>query len=91
VRLTALTDEWRAKLRLTEDAEGVIVDGVIPNSSAAALGLERGDLLTLINLMDVSTPRQAQEAFLRNKQQGKAMIRVHRGGRTATRTLEASK
>ncbi|MCL2069514.1 MAG: Do family serine endopeptidase [Treponema sp.] len=49
VLVLAITDDLRSSLNLEDDAQGLYVAQVIPETPAAVVGLQRGDLITAIN------------------------------------------
>jgi S1-C subfamily serine protease len=49
VLVVVLTEQMRSSLRLDDDAQGLYVAQVIPDSPAAIVGLQRGDRITAIN------------------------------------------
>jgi len=62
ITLSALTPEVRRQLRLTEDARGVVIASLNPNSDAARQGLQRGDLIVSINQQPTNTVAAAATA-----------------------------
>jgi Do/DeqQ family serine protease len=47
--IIALTDDIKSRLKLDKNAQGLYVDGVIDQTPAAIIGLQRGDRITGIN------------------------------------------
>ncbi|MFC3712057.1 Do family serine endopeptidase [Sphingoaurantiacus capsulatus] len=62
ITLSALTPEVRRQLRVAEDARGVVIASLNPNSDAARQGLQRGDLIVSINQRPTTTVAAAAAA-----------------------------
>jgi serine protease Do len=56
LRLAGLTSEARERYGLSEQAEGVLVVRVEPNSPAARAGIEAGTLIRMVGRQPVATP-----------------------------------
>ncbi len=56
MKLAALTDELRDHFDLDEEARGVVVTEVDPDSSAAELGIQPGDVILEVGLEEVASP-----------------------------------
>jgi serine protease Do len=87
LKLTTLTNDLRAQLRLNRGTVGVIVESVAPNTAAAREGLEPGDLIYRINTLSIRNPEEAQAAFSKSTD-GASLLHVYRGGRTAQVILQ---
>ncbi len=62
INLSALTDDLRARFRLSPEAHGVVVTAVMPGSPAAQKGLRAGDLIKRVGADSVSEPREVATA-----------------------------
>jgi len=61
--LAPLTPQMRSQLSLPDSTHGVVVAQVMPNSAAAAAGVQPGDLLLDVGAMPVTSPGQAANAI----------------------------
>ena len=83
LELAPLDSAWRAKLRLNDDVKGVVVARVDDSSPLAELGLQRGDVIELINQHAVTTPAEAANALngvKNDKQNQNLLILLNRNG-----------
>jgi len=55
-RLSELTVEYRQRLSIADEVEGVVVLEVAPDGLAAQNGIRRGDVITTVNNITVSEP-----------------------------------
>ncbi|HVS70205.1 MAG TPA: Do family serine endopeptidase [Phycisphaerae bacterium] len=58
--------EGKARQYGLEAGQGVIITSVAPNSEAANLGLNAGDVITRVGRQDVNTPQELKDALARN-------------------------
>jgi pimeloyl-ACP methyl ester carboxylesterase len=58
IKLENLTDDARRVMGI-EDVKGVLINGIIPNSTASEAGFRQGDVLLSINGTPVSSPSEA--------------------------------
>jgi serine protease Do len=73
-----LTDDIRDQLRLPPDVYGVVISGVDPSSPAAAVGLQRGDVIQSINREPVRNVDDFNHLAAQAK--GQTLLRVvHQG------------
>ncbi|WP_118974637.1 trypsin-like peptidase domain-containing protein [Taibaiella koreensis] len=70
------------------DAKGVVVQGTMPNSGAAAAGLKRGDIITSINGAAVSSANQLTEQVARFHPGDKISVGYLRSGTPASVSVE---
>ena len=56
MKLAVLTDELREHFDLDEEARGVVVTEVDPDSSAAERGIQPGDVILEVGLEEVASP-----------------------------------
>jgi len=59
--LASLTDEGREKYKLASGVDGVLVSGVMPNTTAADRGLAAGDVIVRVQDAAVTTPDEVQK------------------------------
>ena len=85
ITLSALTPEVRRQLRLTEQASGVVIASLNPNSDAARQGLQRGDLIVSINQRPTTTVAAAATAVDAARRAGRdtVLLLVQRGSNPA--------
>jgi len=76
LRLSAITPELRERFGLPQDARGVVVVEVEPNSAAAERGLRPGDLILEVQQESVTTPAEVRERFDRARQTGRRNVLV---------------
>jgi serine protease Do len=58
LELAPLSSDWRQRLHLHDDVDGVVVTSVADDSPLAELGLQRGDVIESVNQKPVTTPDQ---------------------------------
>ncbi len=78
--LAPLTPEYRQRLRLPDDAEGVVIVNVERNSPAAREGLRAGDVIKRVGNKKVTTPKEVIEALEGLKGRKAALLLVSRQG-----------
>ena len=62
LKLSTISEGGRAYLHIREGIKGVVVFGVIANSSAAKMGFQVGDVIVQIAQQKVSLPREVRSA-----------------------------
>jgi S1-C subfamily serine protease len=67
---------------------GSEVVNVDHSSAAAAAGIERGDLVTLVGTVAAPTPAQIEGAFQSAAKQGPVLIAIRRGATFTVATLQ---
>ncbi|HKK36444.1 MAG TPA: DegQ family serine endoprotease [Paracoccaceae bacterium] len=72
--LSALTPAKRQALGLDESVEGVLIEGVDPQSSAATKGLRPGDVIEKVAQETVSDPEAVLEKIERARENGRKSI-----------------
>ncbi|WP_118952761.1 trypsin-like peptidase domain-containing protein [Taibaiella helva] len=70
------------------DAKGVLVQSTVPNSGAAAAGLKRGDIITSINGVSVTSANQLTEQVARFHPGDKISVGYIRSGNLANVSVE---
>jgi serine protease Do len=80
--LSDLTEELRARARVGEDVEGVLVTSVTETSRAYRQGLRPGDVITQIQGEAVDSPKTAGRVLLSLNQRGEEaiLLRIQRQG-----------
>ena len=79
VGLTDLIDEYRQRLELPDDINGVLVTEVESGTPAEEAGLGRGDVIVAFNLKPVAN-LAAFKALVKGMKADKFMLTVYRGG-----------
>lgn len=85
ITLSELTAEVRRQLRLADDARGVVIASLNPNSDAARQGLQRGDLIVSINQRPTTSVAAAASAVEAARRAGRdtVLLLVQRGANPA--------
>lgn len=71
-----------------DKTEGVYVGGIVPNMGAAKAGLQKGDFITQVNGVNVSTEPQLLEQIARYQPGDNVSVTYLRNGSTHTTTVE---
>ncbi len=81
VRVSSLTDANRMRYRIPDDAEGVVVTAVKPNSPAERTGLAPGVVIAEVDNEQVTSPRDFTKKIetVRKAGKGAALLRLQRG------------
>jgi serine protease Do len=88
LKLVELNDTHRRNLGLSRNSQGLVIEEVEKNSSAALNGLQPGDLVLRINRQDVSTLEEATAALQRSGEDGSSIFNVWRQGRIGVFVLK---
>ncbi|HSS64384.1 MAG TPA: DegQ family serine endoprotease [Gammaproteobacteria bacterium] len=80
VALAPLTPEYKQRLRLPDDAEGVVIVDVERNSAAAREGLQAGDVIKRVGNKKVTTPEEVIEALESQANRKAVLLLVSRQG-----------
>ncbi len=80
VSLAPLTPEYKQRLRLHDDAEGVVIVDVERNSAAAREGLQAGDVIKRVGNKKVSTPDEVIEALMGQTKRKAVLLLISRQG-----------
>jgi serine protease Do len=70
LQLGRLDASTRKQLGLKGEVKGVVVTQVSPDSPAAELGVQPGDVIMAINQQPVATPRDAAQRLRQAKEKG---------------------
>ncbi|MBI0433979.1 DegQ family serine endoprotease [Roseomonas sp. KE0001] len=81
LKVAPLSPETRERFSLGEEAKGVVITEVAPNSSAAERGLNAGDLIVEVQQNRVTTPQEVQEQLTRLRRQNRpsALMLIENG------------
>ena len=82
-----MTAEAKKRQNIPEDAFGIYITDVATNGAASAAGIRKGDIITKINGISVSSGPELQEQISRYKPGDKAPITFRRGSAESTVTL----
>ncbi len=77
----------RAAARLAPDQPGVLVQRVLPGSTAERAGIEAGDVMVALDTLTLRTPVQLTQAMARRRAGERATLRWRHAGRPRARTL----
>jgi len=80
VTVSDLDAAARKEFDLPEDAQGVLVTAVDPDSPSAAADIRKGDLIHEINRQPVTSAKQAIEISEKLKTEKKVLLRISRKG-----------
>ena len=80
VALAPLTAEYKQRLQLPDDAEGVVIIDVAPNSAAAREGLQAGDVIKRVGNKKVTTPDEVTEMLQRQTDRKSVLLLISRRG-----------
>jgi serine protease Do len=78
--LEPLTPDLKQELHAGKSVKGVVVEGFIPGSPAAALGLQPGDIIASVNRQPVTSPEQARTKLADAAEAGNVLLFVYRHG-----------
>ncbi|MCG8546352.1 MAG: Do family serine endopeptidase [Alphaproteobacteria bacterium] len=74
MKLSSLDAGARQRFGLADDAKGVLITGVEPNSHAAEKGLSAGDLIVKVGNKQVKSPADVEESFTKAKDGSKKAV-----------------
>src|SRR5580700_8325724 len=80
LQLSSIDPGVRRQFRIPKEVEGAVVAEVAPDSPAAALGLEPGDVIESVDQQPVKTPQQAAEALQQASSKGNILLLLNRHG-----------
>ncbi|HEX2746355.1 MAG TPA: trypsin-like peptidase domain-containing protein [Verrucomicrobiales bacterium] len=86
--LAPVTATDHEKLKLPEDATGLIITRILPNTPAANCGLEKGDIILRINRTAPRNHSEAVDAILNHSREGKVSLQVRKGDSTRNAVME---
>lgn len=89
IGVAPLTPQLRAKLRLDDNSNGLVVLDVGNNSEAAKRGLQRGDIISGVNNEPVKSVADLKDAFDKARKSGRkfALLKISRKNDEAFLTL----
>jgi serine protease Do len=79
LELAPLASELRKKLKIGDNVSGVVVTGVAGNT-AAAIGIQPGDVIQSVDQKPVTSPRQAAAALREAAKSGNVLLLINRHG-----------
>lgn len=79
-----LSDEQKAQLEIKDDAEGVFVTRVLEGGAASVAGIKKGDVVTKINDIKISSGPEMVEQVTRYKPGDKVNLTFIRAGKENT-------
>lgn len=88
VTVADLDAESRKELKLPENATGVVIVQIDPDSPSAAAGIQKGDVVLEINRVPITDSKQAVEMSEKLKTEKKVLIRVQSHGKTRYAVIE---
>ena len=80
LQLAPLDPALRREFRIPRNAEGAVVTAIAPDSPAASLGIEPGDVIESVDQQPVKTPQQAAEALDQAAKKGNILLLLNRHG-----------
>ena len=80
LQLAAVTPRLRSQVRIPKEVEGVVVTRISPDSPAAAIGMEPGDVIVSIDRQPATTPQQAAAALKQGAAKGNILLLLNRHG-----------
>ncbi len=83
-----MSDDDKKRAGIPDDAYGIYVTSVPPDGGAAAAGIKKGDIITQINNIAVSSGAEMQEQVSRYKPGDKITVTYVRGGKEAIVNLQ---
>ena len=86
VAVEPLTPELAAQLGAPKDAQGLVVQQVVPNSRAADAGIQQGDLIEAVNRQPVTSVDQLRSA-VRTDSRRPVVLLVNRAGKDLSLTV----
>jgi serine protease Do len=70
MEFSSLTDQMRQRLRVQKGVKGAVISKVDPNTPAADLGLEPGDVVVAVNQQPVQSPAEAAQKLKEAQKSG---------------------
>lgn len=89
VTVADIDDEAKKEMKLPDNAKGVVITQVDPDSASAQAGLQRGDIVLEINRETVTSSKQAVEMSEKLKKEKQVLLRVLSRGATRYVVVES--
>jgi serine protease Do len=80
LQLAAITPKLRGQFRIPKEVEGVVVTKISPDSPAAAIGMEPGDVIVSVDRQPATTPQQAAAVLKQGAAKGNILLLLNRHG-----------
>jgi serine protease Do len=80
MQLAAISPKLRSQYRIPKDVEGVVVTKLAPDSPAASLGVEPGDVIVSVERQPATSPQQAAAALKQGAATGNILLLLNRHG-----------
>ena len=80
LQLAAISPKLRNQFRIPKDVDGVVVTKISPDSPAASLGMEPGDVIVSVERQPATTPQQAAAALKEAAAKGNVLLLLNRHG-----------
>lgn len=82
LQLAALTPKLRSQFRIPKDVDGVVVTKISPDSPAASIGMEPGDVIVSVDRQPAANPQQTAAALKEAAAKGNILLLLNRHGTT---------
>jgi serine protease Do len=80
LQLAAITPKLRNQFRIPKDVDGVVVTKISPDSPAASIGMEPGDVIVSVDRQPATTPQQTAAALKQGAAKGNILLLLNRHG-----------
>jgi len=80
LQLAAITPKLRSQFSIPKEVEGVVVTRVSPDSAAAAIGMEPGDVIVSVDRQPATAPHQTAAALKEGAAKGNILLLLNRHG-----------
>jgi serine protease Do len=80
LQLASINPKLRTQFRIPKEVEGVVVTRISPDSPAASIGIEAGDVIVSVDRQPATTPQQAAAALKEGAAKGNLLLLLNRHG-----------
>ena len=77
-----MSPKLRTQFRIPNDVEGVVVTKVSPDSPAASIGMQPGDVIVSVDRQPATTAQQTADALKQGTAKGNILLLLNRHGTT---------